>query len=249
MVLDGMPSGAQHFPDHDDGVNLNVCRCVRCRLVQLDNAPVAYWDETIDTSADSPERAAYMAEQEATWGKLDFLSRHRLEHQPDPMGYLAQYQGRGVVEVPNITGIPPWEFMRDHLLYFDEVTFRRTLEHAGFTVWNLEEVWHGVALSAVVHRKWCAVWSAGHQAMAVMRLWGIRPRYVIDSSPLKIGKTCPVADVEIVAPDRLTTDPPELLYVIASGYNDEVCAQARTLGYKGRMVRFDDGRFSDVLAV
>ena len=47
-----MPKAAQHFPDastlmNDAGVDLDVCQCATCGLVQLTGEPVAYYREVI----------------------------------------------------------------------------------------------------------------------------------------------------------------------------------------------------------
>lgn len=62
------PKGAQHLPSADDlaserGVDLEVCQCARCGLVQLSNDPVDYWREVIRASAGSPEMMAFRRRQ------------------------------------------------------------------------------------------------------------------------------------------------------------------------------------------
>ena len=54
-----MPKAAQGFPEADSlagdrGVNLTVCQCSACGLVQLSNDPVPYFREVIRASAGSP---------------------------------------------------------------------------------------------------------------------------------------------------------------------------------------------------
>lgn len=52
----GMPKAAQNFPDetalpYETGVDLEVCQCVGCGLVQLTNEPVPYYREVIRAAA------------------------------------------------------------------------------------------------------------------------------------------------------------------------------------------------------
>jgi hypothetical protein len=219
--------------------DLMVARCIGCGLVQLENEPVPYWRETIDTADRSPSLNAFIRERSEG---LDFYSRHRLEHMPDPVGYLHTLKGTGEVTVPNIVRLPVAEFFADHLLYFDADTLTQTLKFAGFMVQHVEVMWHGEILAALVKRPKVAVWGAGHQAFSVMRLMHLGADYIVDRAEFKHGKT--VFGATISPPEHLTEEPPDVLYVIAGGYTDEVCKQAREI-YGGRMVRFDDGRFVD----
>jgi SAM-dependent methyltransferase len=149
------------------------------------------------------------------------------------------------------------EFIRDHLSYFTRQTFSAALVRAGFEVLSLDSVWHDYILSAVVRKRVptdlsalhaqqaritrnlhdfiaqfaprsVAVWGAGHQALAVMALAGLKPylRYVVDSAPFKQGKFTPATHLPIVAPTHLIHDPVEAVIVMAAAYSDEV---ARTI--------------------
>jgi hypothetical protein len=242
LTLHDQPSQAQHLADACL-TDLRVARCAYCGLVQLENTPVPYWRESVDTGEDSPAMVAFRAEQEKRWGPLDFISRNRLEHMPRPVNYLRSFHGRGVIEVPNIVALAPHEFVADHLLYFDPHTLTNTLALSDFTVESLEVVWHGHVLSAVVKRPLRVVWGAGHQALSMMALHGIDPDYIVDSATFKHGAIWYGAVVS--EPERIISEPPDLLIVACAGFNDEVCAAARTLGYVGAIKRFDDGRFVD----
>jgi hypothetical protein len=240
ITLHYQPSQVQHL----EGMHLTdlvVARCIRCGLLQLENFPVPYWAEEIDTAPLSPSLTEFL-DGRASTHRRDFFSRHRLEHQPSPMVYLSDFRGTGEITVPNIVGLPVEEFVADHLLYFNKDTFEATLRQAGFDILHMEVVWHDQILSALVHRPTCVVWGAGHQALSVIRLYGLRPDYIVDSAEFKHGRI--VFGAEIVGPEKIIAAPPEILYVMAGGYTDEVCKQARKL-YGGRMVRFDDGRFVD----
>ncbi len=63
-----IPKAAQYFPDaealkHEKGVNLEICQCSSCGLVQLNNAPVAYYREVIRAVAFSEEMRAFRLRQ------------------------------------------------------------------------------------------------------------------------------------------------------------------------------------------
>ena len=52
LTYENMPKAAQYLPRKEDlanekGVDLCVCQCIKCGLVQLDNDPVPYYKEVI----------------------------------------------------------------------------------------------------------------------------------------------------------------------------------------------------------
>ncbi len=149
------------------------------------------------------------------------------------------------------------EFMSDHLCYFTAATLTAALSMNGFDVVSCAEAWRGYVLSMVVRKrhqldlsafdahqaqrcadvrahlqrfspKGVAIWGAGHQALALIALFGLQDsiRYVVDAAPFKQGKYTPATHIPIVAPSTLATDPAEAVIVMAAGYSDEV---ARTI--------------------
>ncbi len=73
-----MPKAAQFLPDaqsleSEKGVDLIVCQCSRCGLVQLSNEPVPYYKEVIRAAAFSAEMNAFRREQ-----FKDFVARFSL---------------------------------------------------------------------------------------------------------------------------------------------------------------------------
>ena len=63
-----MPSAAQNMPDSnsihlDKGVDLEVCQCFMCGLVQLNTPPVSYYKEVIRASAFSAEMKDFRIKQ------------------------------------------------------------------------------------------------------------------------------------------------------------------------------------------
>ena len=141
-----------------------------------------------------------------------FFVLNFLEHWPDPNTGLRgiarnlSEDGIGLVEVPNFDMILRnrlfAEFISDHLCYFTQESLETTLRLNGFEVVEMDEVWHGYILSAVVRRRrpcdvapfdaarrglkgeieaylsrhaarGAAVWGAGHQALAAIALLGL----------------------------------------------------------------------------
>lgn len=68
LSYSGMPKAAQHLPREEDlaaerGVDLDVCQCAGCGLVQLGNEPVPYYRDVIRAAAVSPEMADFRRRQ------------------------------------------------------------------------------------------------------------------------------------------------------------------------------------------
>lgn len=150
LTYENMPGRAQNLHDTpiDDSVTLDLCQCRGCGLVQLANEPVSYWREQIRTDT---KRVKELSEG------VDFVSCNYLEHVPNPNEYLAQFDGRGVVEVPNFDMILREslfaEIMLDHLMYFATDTLRFTLQYNGFEVVRIAPTFHDYVLSALVERR------------------------------------------------------------------------------------------------
>ncbi|MCB1886737.1 MAG: methyltransferase domain-containing protein [Rhodocyclaceae bacterium] len=145
------------------------------------------------------------------------------------------------------------EFIPDHLFYFTRATLSSLLERNGFEVLSCSELWHGYLLSATVRRRRpldisglttaqaalgrsfadfldrfdarrVAVWGAGHQALALISLLGIKDRlaYVVDSAPFKQGRFTPATHLPIMPPERLEAGDVDAVIVLAASYSDEV---------------------------
>ena len=74
-----MPATAQHLPDKnslkdDKGVDLVVCQCSGCGLVQLKNGPVSYYKEVIRAAGFSPEMREFRIKQFS-----DFIKKYSLK--------------------------------------------------------------------------------------------------------------------------------------------------------------------------
>jgi len=68
LRYENMPGAAQYLPDvntieSDKGVDLEVCQCSGCGLVQLSNSPVSYYKEVIRAAAFSEEMKDFRIKQ------------------------------------------------------------------------------------------------------------------------------------------------------------------------------------------
>ena len=80
LKYENMPKAAQNMPDPysvylDRGVDLEVCQCVCCGLVQLSNEPVSYHKEVIRASAFSDEMREFRIKQFE-----EFIEKYSLQH-------------------------------------------------------------------------------------------------------------------------------------------------------------------------
>jgi len=79
LRYENMPKAAQFMPDaqsliNDNGVNLEVCQCSGCGLVQLSSPPVTYYREVIRASAVSDEMKNFRRKQ-----FKDFVNKYSLQ--------------------------------------------------------------------------------------------------------------------------------------------------------------------------
>lgn len=73
-----------------------------------------------------------------------------------------------------------------------------------------------------------AAYGAPAKGMTLLAYCGLGPRdvvYVADRSPLKQGRLTPGTGIPIVPPERIATDPPDVLLVLAWNYLDEILVQ------------------------
>lgn len=68
LRYENMPGAAQYLPDaesieSDKGIDLEVCQCSGCGLVQLSNAPVPYYKEVIRAATFSEEMKDFRMRQ------------------------------------------------------------------------------------------------------------------------------------------------------------------------------------------
>jgi len=83
LRYENMPRVAQYLPDadalaQDCGVDLAVCQCSGCGLVQLRNAPVPYYREVIRAAGFSPEMREFRRKQFGDWVEKYALAGKRV---------------------------------------------------------------------------------------------------------------------------------------------------------------------------
>jgi hypothetical protein len=244
-----MPGMAQHLSStpEEHTVTLNMCQCIGCGLVQLDNEPVWYWN--------SPVRI-YNGEMGARIDNLkrygvDFISCNEMEHKPNPNKFLEQFIGKGIIEVPNFDMILQKslfaEIMLDHLMYFTKDTLRFALQYNGFDVISIDSVWDDFILSATVeqrrplhlssflsqqeilksklddyisHFDRVAIYGASHEAFAYIAMLNPRVAFVVDDSPIKQGKYTPTGGIRIYSKEYLENA--DAVIIMGAGYSDEI---------------------------
>lgn len=248
LLMPDMPAMAQHLSEtpEEHKIDLQLCQCTGCGLVQLDNDPVWYWKEPIRTEYPAMKKRISLLTQ-----NMDFVSTNYLEHVPFPNQYLAQFNGAGVIEVPNFDMILAKnlfsEIMLDHLLYFTKDTLRFTLQYNGFDVIEMSSIWDNFILQALVQRReplkllpflsqeekikkslndYCskfrrvAIYGASHEAFAYIAMLKPQVDFIVDNSPLKIGKYSPVGGLPIYHPNKLRDA--DAVIIMGAGYSDEI---------------------------
>jgi SAM-dependent methyltransferase len=191
-----------------------------------------------------------------------FVCINFLEHAPEPRKFLTAITGVltenavGLVEVPNLeTAVARcryYDFIRDHLSYFNTGTLVHALEGSGFEVLECESAWHDDDIVALVRRRpkpdysrWVienpvvsefqglvadpshsgiAIWGASHQALTLIALTKPkRIQFLVDSSPAKQGHFEPTLGLPILKPEAILNKNIDMVVVMAAGYSDEVC--------------------------
>lgn len=68
------------------------------------------------------------------------------------------------------------------------------------------------------------IWGAGHQSLAIISLSGIARyiSYIVDSANFKQNKYTSGTNIKIESPEKLKTNKPDAVIIIAAGYSDEV---------------------------
>jgi len=180
------PQTAQYLPASGErvveGINLEVCECKGCGIIQIPFDPVYYYEHAISSEpwSEDPfreeQKHKFIKEfnlQNKTIKRITerpknekypaFFMFNYLEHFPSPIEILTQLYnnledpGVGIVEVPNFDDIIKerifGEFIIDHLFYFTEKNLRLVCELSGFEVLRIEEIWEGASLSATIRKR------------------------------------------------------------------------------------------------
>ena len=83
-----------------------------------------------------------------------------------------------------------------------------------------------------------ALWGAGSKGVTFLNLLDPGPgvRFVVDINPRKQGRFVPVTGHEILPPESLKTDPPDIVLVANPLYKTESQAALNELGVKAEVV-------------
>lgn len=272
---------------YDLGIPLEIYQCTKCGIVQIPAKPVSYysyairspsWDndpfrkkqleefvkefqlegKRIKPIEEKPKPEAYNA----------FLMFNYLEHFPDPRETLVQISnnledpGVGIIEVPNFDEIIRdrifGEFIIDHLFYFTRKTLAFICEASGFDVLQINEIWEGASLSAIVKKRTplaalpfienqkqliqdiddfvdrfgsATIWGAGHQTLMMLTMMQRLDKipYVVDSFKEKQHKYTHVTHKPILPPEQLITQPVGGIVVIVGWQYREVLKRIEEL--------------------
>jgi SAM-dependent methyltransferase len=93
---------------------------------------------------------------------------------------------------------------------------------------TLRETLRGQIASLRASGSEVAAYGAPAKGMTLLAYCGFGPddvAYVVDRSPLKQGRFTPGTGIPIVAPERIASDPPDVLLLLAWNYLDEILAQ------------------------
>lgn len=240
--LDNMPDRNQHLSDKPDtkGITLNVVRCNGCGLLQLDNEPAWYWQESINSTALSPDLQNELGRLE---GKVSFCE---LEHDPYPGGFIRLRNSLDWILVPNSTNMQPYDFCIDHLMYFDEKRLQYALEYNGLLVKEIKTIYNDVIIAAHVKRyDHIAIYGAGHQAFAWLAMHpNFRVDCFFDDNNDKQGKYSPATNLPICELNEIDEDVFDAVIVMAGGYSDEVIAKLKD--FDGDLYVLKDGKVQSV---
>jgi SAM-dependent methyltransferase len=96
---------------------------------------------------------------------------------------------------------------------------------------------HALLAEAANDGRRVAVWGSGAKGLTSLAEAGVEPAdvcYVVDSDPYKQGRLTPATHLPVEAPERLLSDPVDIVLITALAYRDEIVAQLRdTLGFTG----------------
>lgn len=189
-----------------------------------------------------------------------FMCFNFLEHQPDPNLFIQGISRQlkkgavGFVTVPDFDFIIRsngyYEFIRDHLLYFNKDTLITLFKNNGFEILELGDSnkdtikiivkkRSGFVFDDIIEKKdylkgqikaffKChknvAVWGASHQAFTIIQMLQISDKisFIIDSAPFKQGKYSPASHIKIVSSEEIDKSKIDGVIIIAPTYSDEI---------------------------
>lgn len=138
LRYENMPRAAQHFPDEasleaERGVDLTVCQCSECGLVQLSEPPVPYYRDVIRAAAVSEPVKAFKTEQFSRLvGKYGLQGKKVIEIGCGKGEFLSLWKGSGV----HVYGLEHAETSVKHCLENGLSAFQGYLDASEFQLPN-----------------------------------------------------------------------------------------------------------------
>ncbi len=98
--------------------------------------------------------------------------------------------------------------------------------------------WRDLVTSAFAEGKHVAIWGGGSKCVSFLTTLGLRTevRSVVDINPYKQGKFLPGSGHQVIAPQALVDDPPDIVIVMNPVYVGEISKQLGGLGMSADVV-------------
>ncbi len=167
-----------------------------------------------------------------------FYSKWSLARLFEEMGYPVQDCFACFVEDQNLgveAGVAASPTRRFHIDPAGVEAFGRAIERFIVEHERKTAEWRAVLGGLKAAGKRVAMWGAGARAISFCCLFDIsdtRVPYVVDINPYRQGKFLPRTLQQVVAPEHLLADQPDVVIITNSGYASEIRAQIATMGLK-----------------
>lgn len=158
----------------------------------------------------------------------DFILRNHLfsEFMLDHLSYFTEGTLRFILEKNGFQVLSCTSIWNDYIL--SAVVRKRT----SGTQWNRFQSCQDELVSSIraYADKICgaggrlAVWGAGHQALALLSLSGLKDRVtcVVDSAPFKQGRYTPATHIPVVSPEHIKSEGINAVLIMAGSYSQEI---------------------------
>ncbi len=166
--------------------------------------------------------------------------------------HLSYFSTRALRMVLELNGFDVLEVRRDwngeHDIAIVRKRTRTGLETLRQSMEQITAVLNNLVSCQIDQGKRVAFWGASHHAITLLATTGVQGiEYVVDSTPYKQGRFMPVSHYPIVAPDKLRTDPVDVLVVTAPRYQDEIIGQIREeIKFTGKLLLLQGDRLETI---
>ena len=158
----------------------------------------------------------------------DFLADHLSYFSAETLRFALEKNGFDVLRVERNWG-------GEHIVAYARRREREDFAELRRHAEELPAEFERFVSSCAAESRRVALWGASHHAitlLAMVRTKGVE--YVVDSASYKQGRFTPVSHLPIVGPERLRSQPVDVVIVVAPRYNDEIVAQLKDeLQFKG----------------